>query len=135
MIAVDTNVLLRLLLVDDDAMHASAKKAVSALIAERKLFIPSIVVVEVVWMLTNRKWPRTRIAQAIEALLMLDGATIPQRAVFERALAYFRAGKQGFSDYVILAESECAGAARLLTFDLPLCREHSACLSPKALIG
>ena len=111
MIAVDTNVLARLLLQDDAAQH----KKVKALFKTREAFTgPVTVLLELVWVLESRDCSTEQVAFGLNALLDLPNFK-PERAdAVREALRNYAAG-MGFADALHLALS--AGEQRFMTFD------------------
>ncbi len=108
--AVDTNVVLRLLLDDDPVQHRSAV----ALLSEPML-IPLTVLVETGWVLLSRyRFPRGDVAQLLRDLLDYDGIVVPQRSGVLWALNRF--DQRG--DFADLLHIVSAGdATRFTTFD------------------
>lgn len=134
MLSVDTNLLLRAFLKDEGRVSQQAVEVIEQLTDSKKLFIPSFVLLEFVWVLTRRKLQRQQIIAIIEEFLDAEGVVVGHHGIMARALAYFRAGKEGFSDYAILAESELAGAGKLVTFDQRLSKERANCIHPADVI-
>jgi predicted nucleic-acid-binding protein len=117
--AVDTNVVVRLIVNDDPAQAAAAHRAMSA----QPVFMPKTVVVELEWVLRSvyQRSPET-IAAAIESLLATTDITIEDPAAVGRAVAWFKRGLD-FADALHLASS--AHADGFLTFDIDLRRRAS----------
>lgn len=119
MIALDTNLLVRLLLEDD----ASQARAVERLFVRARrdrtpLFIADVVLCELVWVLVRRaKQSRTDIADAVERLLDADMIVVSNTGIVRRALASYRSGPGDFADYVIREQALAAGATEVVTFD------------------
>lgn len=119
MIALDTNLLVRLLLEDD----ASQARAVERLFVRARrdrtpLFISDVVLCELVWVLVRRaKQSRADIADAMERLLDADMIVVSNTGIVRRALASYRNGPGDFADYVIREQALAAGATEVVTFD------------------
>lgn len=111
MIALDTNLLARLLLQDDVAQH----RRVKALFKTNEVFTaPVTVLLELVWVLESNGCDTGQVAMGLNALLNLPNFK-PERADAVRlALRNYLAGI-GFADALHLAMS--AGAEQFLTFD------------------
>lgn len=126
--AVDTNVLVRLIVDDDPAQSAAAEKAMSS----DSVFIPKTVVVELEWVLRSvyRLSPAT-IASAIESLLAAQDISIEEGPAIEQAVQWFKQGLD-LADALHLASS--AHADGFLTFDTAL-RRRAATIrtSPPAI--
>jgi predicted nucleic-acid-binding protein len=126
MIALDTNVLVRFLVEDDKGQSARAARFVAAAIAaDEPLFIPDVVVCEMVLVLAAAyRVPRTELGDILGRLLMATHLRFGDADRLSRALAAFRAGKGDFSDYVIREEARAAGCDRVVTFDRVLLKEN-----------
>jgi predicted nucleic-acid-binding protein len=125
-LAVDTNVLLRLLVDDPEAPEqcAAARKLASG---AGSVYVPQVVQIETVWVLERAY--RVGKAAIVDSLARVaaNAAYVLQRpTIFVAALEAYRAGRADFSDYVILAESR-AQSSRLATFDRKLGR-HEGCV-------
>jgi predicted nucleic-acid-binding protein len=132
--AADSNVVLRLLVRDDDAQYKAARAFVGV---AGRVFIAQIVLVEVVWALTSTYgFPKPRVIAAIERLLELEGITIQDASLVQRALEDYRASSADFSDCLILATARRENELPLGTFDARLSRLDGARkLGAKALRG
>jgi predicted nucleic-acid-binding protein len=122
MIALDTNVLVRLVLQDDEAQAKVAERlVVRARREQTRLFVADVVLCELVWVLTSRaRLSRVDIADAIERLLGTELIVVNDVAAADRALSAFRAGKGDFADYLIREQALLAGATEVATFDRAL---------------
>lgn len=122
MIAVDTNVLVRLVLHDDEPQAKSAERLVMRARREQtSLFVSDIVLCELVWVLTRRAGlSRADIAAALDQLLRTELIVVADAAVAERALEAYQQGHGDFADYVIREHAMVAGAKEVVTFDRAL---------------
>jgi predicted nucleic-acid-binding protein len=111
MISVDTNVLARYLLRDDEAQWAIADR----LINNSAIFVPASVILELVWLLSSRyKIPQTPLHQMLTHLLEAERVVVEAAPRFWQALSYQESGLD-FADALHLASSnDCASLA---TFD------------------
>ena len=122
MIALDTNLLFRLLIQDD----ASQARAVERLVVRARrdrtpLFVSDVVLCELVWVLTRRaKQARAGIADALERLLDTESIVVADPGVARAALAAYRDGAGDFADYIIREQALAAGASEVVTFDRAL---------------
>lgn len=115
MAAVDTNVLVRLIL-DDDEEQARAARALQK--AHAPLFISHVVLVELTWVLKAAYgFTRDRLDAVVDMLLDTEGLVVQQPGIVRNALALFRVARAEFSDCMILAITDSAGEAPLATFD------------------
>lgn len=118
----DTNVLVRFLVRDDEAQFRRAAKLLERLSgAGEAARIDSIVICELVWVL-KAGYGRTRreIASALDALLDAAPFEIDDREAVRQSVERFRTGKGDFSDYLLGLRNERAGCRDTLTFDRKL---------------
>ena len=127
MIALDTNVLVRLALYDNVPQAKAAERLlVRARREQTELFVADVVLCELVWVLTRRVgMSRDEIARALDQLLRTELVVVAERAIVESALAAYRAGKGDFADYLIREHARAAGAREVVTFDRALKGETS----------
>jgi predicted nucleic-acid-binding protein len=114
MIAVDTNVLARLLLRDDEAQY---RKVVKLFGDGRDYTAPVTVMLELVWVLESYERTRAEIVMALTALLGLPNFKPKQKAALLTALSGYGAGLD-FGDAFHLALSSADEA--FATFDKSL---------------
>ena len=121
--AVDTNVLVRLLVRDDPVQVAAAEDFVSS-----GAWVSHVVLVEATWVLESvYSAPHRRIATAVEMLLEHRDLSIQDPDVVAAALAQFRKrAKLGFSDCIVLEIARKAGHLPLGTFDRSLAKAAGA---------
>ena len=122
MIALDTNVLVRLVLYDDEAQARAAERlVVRARREQTHLFVADIVLCELVWVLTRRAGlAREDIAAAVDQLLRTELVVVTSAASIERALDVYRNGRADFADYMIREHARAADAREVATFDRAL---------------
>lgn len=121
--AVDTNLLVRLLVRDDAAQAAAAERYVTA-----GAWVSQLVLAEAVWVL-DAVYERSaaQIAAAIELLLNHEQLALQDPEVVASALAQFRARPTlGFSDCLVLEIARKAGHLPLGTFDRGLAKLEGA---------
>ena len=118
MIALDTNVLVRYLVRDDEQQAESARALLESLTAERPGYACREVVVELVWVLERAYGvSRERIATILQELVATQSLVVEASEDVARAAFRYRAGGPGFSDLMILAAADRSGARPLYTFD------------------
>ncbi|MEZ4296307.1 MAG: type II toxin-antitoxin system VapC family toxin [Polyangiaceae bacterium] len=131
MVGVDTNVLLRFFVIDDEAQHKAVVRRFSKMEkAGEKAFVSSVVIAELVWGLRSiYGYSRSQIANVVEAIL--EGALfeVDGRSVLSSAVKAYRSGGPDLADLLILELALDRGARALLTFDAKL-RKRSDCESP-----
>jgi len=126
--AVDTNVLVRLLVVDDPAQ---TKRATAFLEAGRPVWISTVVLVETVWVLmTVYLWSKAQI------LAMLHTATNSRDFAFQavepvrRAAHVYASSKADFSDCLALELARAEGHLPFATFDKATAKLPDAVIPP-----
>jgi predicted nucleic-acid-binding protein len=114
MLAVDTNVLVRLI-ARDDAAQVSAAEGFLA----KGAWISTLILAETIWVLDSvYDLSREKIATAVEMLLNHQELTLQDADVVSEALSQFRRyPKVDFSDCLALGIARKAGHIPLATFD------------------
>lgn len=130
MIGIDTNVLVRVCLDDNPEEAEIAKQLLKGLSTQKKLFISSYAILELVWVLKGKGKSRQQVVELLLTLLDSPGIVVGQREVLLTALEYYQRGKADFGDYMILAEGEANHTHYLATFDKALYKENSHCHHP-----
>ena len=125
MIALDTNVLVRFLVQDDDAQFRAAAAVISrAGRADEQLFVSDVVLCEVVWVLAaSYGVPKAEIVAILRKLLHSRQLTFRASDVLSRALDAYESGRGDFADYVIREDAAAAGYESVATFDKALLKE------------
>lgn len=114
----DTNVLVRLLVSDDKEQCERAERAWRSAVAGDGVFIPLVVLVELVWVLRSAyKFDRVTIAGTLRRLCNSKGVFVQNAATIFEALEQYEQGGADFSDYLILETARRAGALPVRTFD------------------
>jgi len=117
--AVDTNVLVRLLVRDDQRQLEAAEKFIV-----KGAWVSHLVLVETLWVL-DAVYERSaeQVGSAVEMLLRHAELTLQDAEVVASALARFRAQPTlGFSDCLVLEVARKAGHLPLGTFDRQLAK-------------
>ena len=123
MVGIDTNVLLRAIVGDDASQAEAARRLIGGLTPENQGFICREVVLETAWVLERSyQLPRERIARELRLLINGDNLVIETVEDVSWAARRYRESNEGFSDLMILASSQRAGAVPLYTFDRRLAR-------------
>ncbi len=125
MIGLDTNVLVRFLIRDDESQHLRTVALLRRGADEgQTFFVGDVVLAEVVWVLQGRyRVAREEIAGALRGLLEAEHLTFESTDRCLRALRRFEAGRGGFADYLIAERAADAGCTSLATFDEALLAE------------
>lgn len=128
MIAVDTNVLVRLL-VEDDPREAEAARALVATAKEdgEPILVVDPVLCELEWVL-EAAYDATRkdIAKAVQGLLEDEAFVFVDRTSVAEALGHYRQTSADLSDCLILVGARRSGARTTVTFDRRLRRVPGA---------
>jgi predicted nucleic-acid-binding protein len=119
MVAVDTNVLVRLISRDDPRQLTAAEAFI-----EKGVWVSALVLAEAIWVLrTTYEFTHETLAASIELLLSNDKLTVQDADAVAAALELFRAKPSlGFADCLILQLARKAGHLPLGTFDRRLAR-------------
>jgi len=121
--AIDTNLLVRLLVRDDQRQLEIAEKFIA-----KGAWVSTIVLVETLWVL-DAIYERTaaQLGAAVDMLLMHSELTVQDAEAVAAALRHFRERPSlGFSDCLILECARKAGHLPLGTFDRTLSKLQGA---------
>lgn len=117
MVAVDTNVVVRLLVKDHPAQTARA----AAIFAESPIYIPKTVLLEAAWVLGDAYGlDNAEIVRLLRGVSGLSNVVLEDPQVILEAFVAFESGVD-FADALHVASS--AGAERFVTFDRRLVRK------------
>ena len=119
--AVDTNVLVRLIVRDDSSQVAAAEKYI-----ENGTWVSVVALAEAIWVLSSSyKFSSHQQVMTLGLLLNKDSLVIQDRETIAAAIDQFRAKPSlGFSDCLILEMARKAGHLPLGTFDRALAKVH-----------
>lgn len=113
--AVDTNIVLRVLLDDDAAQSQTAERVIRA-----GVFVPVTVLLETGWVLSTRYgFDRERLAATLAAFLDLPSVSVADEPGIRVAIENHRSGAD-FADAVHLAAA--GGSEAFVTFDRQLAK-------------
>lgn len=118
----DTNVLIRYLTLDDATQGRIASGVFDRAAASGELlFITSIVLCEVVWVLESAYgYARAEVELALDAVLRTAQLSFSDKDVLWQALGDYRNGRGDFADYLIGRQGVAEGCESTLTFDRDL---------------
>ncbi len=115
-VALDTNVVVRLLVVDDERQALAARQV---LLEAEQIVIPTVVLCETAWVLKRSyRYPSSTLAEALRRVIQLQGVEV-DRPVVEAGLDFLDRGGD-FADGCILYAASQARCETLLTFDRTL---------------
>lgn len=119
MIGLDTNVLARYLVEDDPEQCRRATALVDRALAEGdRLFVPQIVLCELVWVLDSAYgYPRQEIVSVLRDLLRTRQLVIEDLDSTRKALDRYAAKGRDLADFLIVERCRRAGCERVASFD------------------
>ena len=119
MIAVDTNVLLRLLVGDDASQAAKARRLFDRADAKQKsIWVSDTVLVELVWTLARAySRDRTDIVKALRSLSSHATVVLESAAAVRDAIDAFERGRADCADCLLAMKAQSAGCDEVATFD------------------
>ncbi len=118
MIALDTNVLVRYIVRDDESQAAMATTLIETeCTPDVPGFVTLVVLCELVWVLRGYGYDRATIAGVLRKILAVDDLRTERSELAWQALNDFESGKADFADYVIGHCGKAAKAAVTCTFD------------------
>ncbi len=119
MIALDTNVLVRIAVADDPEQTARATALLErARASGERFFVPDIVLCELAWVLrASYGFDRAGIGATIAALTKANELVYRDPDAIGDAIAAQARGDGGFADHLIAAGARAAGCEAVATFD------------------
>ena len=117
--ALDTNVLVRFLMNDDEAQAQQVYRLFKMAEAQQApLLVPLLVVLELFWVLESAyRLSRSEILEVMDDLLLMPILVFEHRAALHRFLEEARDINADLSDLLIAHSAQAAGAEEVLTFD------------------
>ena len=128
MASIDTNVLVRLLVSDDQDQQQAALRCLAELEANGEdAFVSTVVVVELAWVLESvYDYDRASVARAIRAVTEAAPFAVEARPAVRQAIDWYERRGGQIADWLILAVAHAQGREPLHTFDRKLSR-HPLC--------
>ena len=119
MIGIDTNVLVRYLVRDDeDQFQIAAHLILGCIKIGEPIQISLLVMLETEWVLRSKySYQKTEIAMAFIKLMETREAVYEDEESLEEALHNWKESNIDFADCLIVAKSRRAGCSHLMTFD------------------
>lgn len=120
MLGIDTNVLVRFLVRDDEAQFEKARKLIKREVAAgRRVFVNQLVLMETEWVLRSRyAVPKNQIIEAISGLLNATDVQFEDEPAIEEALLIWKDSTADFADCLIGAKNRRMGCRATATFDV-----------------
>ncbi len=115
----DTNILIRFIVRDDEIQAAAADACLNGTCSrDDPCLINRIVLCELVWMLDRGyRYPRELIAGVIEKILRTEEFVAENAAETWAALGKYRQGRADFADCLIGTTNKALGCSETATFD------------------
>ena len=119
MLGIDTNILVRFLVRDNDIQFEKARKLIRREVAAgRRVFVNQLVLMEAEWVLRSRYVvPKNQIIEAISDLLSATDVQFEDEPVIEEALFIWKDSTADFADCLIGAKNRRMGCRATATFD------------------
>jgi len=120
MLGIDTNVLVRFLVRDDEAQFEKARKLIKREVAAgSRVFVSQLVLLETEWVLRSRySLPKNLIVQAISGLLDAADVRFEDETAIEEALFIWKDKTADFADCLIGTQNRRLGCRATATFDV-----------------
>ena len=124
MLGIDTNVLVRFLIRDDEAQFEKARKLIKReLSAGRRVFVNQLVLMETEWVLRSRyAVPKSQIIETLSGLLDATDVQFEDEPSVEQALFIWKDASADFADCLIGVKNLRMGCSATATFDLKATR-------------
>ena len=116
---IDTNVLVRFLVRDDDAQFEKARKLIKREVAAgRRVFVNQLVLMETEWVLRSRyAVPKNQIIEAVSGLMNATDVQFEDEPAIEEAIFIWKDSVADFADCLIGAKNRRMGCRATATFD------------------
>ena len=120
MLGVDTNVLVRFLVRDDETQFEKARRLIRREVAAgRRVFVSQLVLLETEWVLRSRyELAKIEIIEVVSALLDANDVQFEDEPAIEEALFVWKDRSVGFADCLIGARNKRLGCSATATFDV-----------------
>ncbi len=120
MLGIDTNILVRFLVQDDENQFEKARRLIRREIAAgRRIFVSQLVLLETEWVLRSRyRLRKIEIIEALSGLLDASDVQFEDEPAIEEALFVWKDAPAGFADCLIGAQNRRWGCSATATFDL-----------------
>lgn len=129
--SIDTNVVVRLVVQDDEAQARRAEDVFRKALDADGVRMTPLVLAETVWVLrSGYRFERSKIVEVLQWLLAIEGLTVESDSEVRAALAAFETGPADFADYLILESARTARGIPLWTFDKNLALSIGAQMVP-----
>lgn len=118
MIGVDTNVLLRLFVNDDEIQHKAAVSFFSERGAKEPAFVSSPVLVELIWALSKRYgYEQEKLLDLLAGMTSSSDFVVEHSDLVSKAVDHCRNVNAGVIDTLVALVAEARGCVKIVTFD------------------
>ena len=119
MIGLDTNILIRYIVQDDEGQSLAASRLIESRCTEQATgFVSIVVLVELAWVLTAAyDYGKNLIVAVISQILRTTEFTVEEGDVVRQALREFETGNADFADCLIAYRNHSTGCTTTHTFD------------------
>jgi len=118
MIGIDTNILVRFLVVDDRSQHETARQFLTQRTSSDPAFISLMVVAELIWVLKRLyDYSFADIKRALSTLLMAEELEFEQRTFLGHILIQNQSSSIDLADHIISHIAKQNGCTHTVTFD------------------
>jgi predicted nucleic-acid-binding protein len=125
MIGLDTNVLLRYIVQDDQRQADRAAELIEKCSKDDPGYVNHTVLCELVWVLKRGyRYTREVISRVIRQLLQSQELSIAESYMVWQALAKYISGNGDFADYLIGVSNKHAGCRTTMTFDVQAAKDE-----------
>jgi len=120
MLGIDTNVLVRFLIRDDETQFEKARKLIKREVSTgHRVFVNQLVLMETEWVLRSRyAVPKNQIIEAISGLLDATDIQFEDEPAIEEALFMWKDTTADFADCLIGTKNRRIGCRATASFDL-----------------
>ena len=118
MLGIDTNVLVRFLVRDDEAQFEKARKLIKREVSAGRVFVNQLVLMETEWVLRSRYGvKKDQIIDSISSLLDANDLQFEDEPSVEEAVFVWRDSNAEFADCLIGAKNRRLGCRATASFD------------------
>lgn len=116
---VDANVFIRYLIVDDEEKAERCRKLFEkAVKGEIKLFSTTLIIAEIIWVLTKvYKWTKEEVCQNIKLILNTPNIKFAEKSLLRRAIDEYAANNIDFIDVYHAEIMRSRGVSTLYSYD------------------
>ena len=118
MTGLDTNVLVRYVMQDDPSQSPRATRLIESLSADDPGFVPVVVLVELVWVLSGSYGlDRSQVATVLDTLLRSKELVVDRADLVTQALRRYSTAGADFADAMTERLATAAGCSATMSFD------------------